>query len=475
MTCWVVGDLVWDAYAYLRWERPAVSFADVLYLAGYPLLALGIVRILVLRTPGRYREGLLDGVAFAIAAAIATWAFLVVPTTAEASLLDAAVWGAYPFADVLLLAAVAWLVLTPGRRSTPTLLLMFFLSTTLILDLLWTALPLINEGFDLGVLNAGYPVAYAALALAAIVRNSGELTAATSLPEGRMHPARFMLLGFALMTAPTVAIATTTSMSLQSELFLFVASMTLASIVLWRFRIAVRERERVQAELQHQLAHDHLTGLYNRRQWIEGLQLQLLRAGRTGRRVAVLYIDLDDFKPVNDTWGHAAGDDVLSTVAQRLKWLVRPHDVVARVGGDEFAISCEDLTGPADAEEIAVRIIDGLSQPVADRRRARLGVGEHRNRDERRRRRKRNAWSTKPTRPGRIIDGLSQPVAIADELVSVSTSIGIEMSNGHIGSGTHRGRTERPCTGRSRPAAIATRCTAIRSGRRRPLRRHAAG
>src|SRR4029077_7575638 len=124
-----VGDLVWDAYAYLRWERPAVSFADVLYLAGYPLLALGIVRILVLRTPGRYREGLLDGVAFAIAAAIATWAFLVVPTTAEASLLDAAVWGAYPFADVLLLAAVAWLVLTPGRRSTPTLLLMFFLST----------------------------------------------------------------------------------------------------------------------------------------------------------------------------------------------------------------------------------------------------------------------------------------------------------------------------------------------------------
>jgi diguanylate cyclase (GGDEF)-like protein len=383
MTCWVVGDLVWDAYAYLRWERPGVSFADVLYLVGYPLLALGIVRILVLRTPGRYREGLLDGVAFAIAAAIATWAFLVVPTTAEASLLDAVVWGAYPFADVLLLAAVAWLVLTPGRLSTPTLLLMFFLSTTLFLDLLWTAIPLINEGFDLSVLNAGYPVAYAALALAAIVRNSGELTAATTLPEGRMHPARFMLLGFALMTAPTVAIATTTNMSVQSELFLFVASMTLASIVLWRFRIAVRERERVQSELQHQLAHDHLTGLYNRRQWIEGLQLQLLRAGRTGLRVAVLYIDLDDFKPVNDTWGHAAGDDVLSTVAQRLKVLVRPHDVVARVGGDEFAISCEDLSGPADAEEIAVRIIEGLSQPVE----------------------------------------------IADELVSVSASIGITMSD----------------------------------------------
>ena len=275
------------------------------------------------------------------------------------------VWGAYPFADVLLLAAVAWLVLTPGRRSAPTLLLLFFLSGTLILDLLWTAIPLIDENFDPSWLNAGYPIAYAALAFAAIVPNSGELTAATTLSHGRMHPARFMLLGFALMTAPTIAIATTTNMSLESELFLFFASVTLASIVLWRFRIAVREREHVQGALEHQLAHDHLTGLYNRREWVEALKLQLLRAGRTGRQVAVLYIDLDGFKPVNDTWGHSAGDDVLVTVAQRLKLLVRPHDITARVGGDEFAISCEDLSTPADAEEIARRIIEGLAEPVA--------------------------------------------------------------------------------------------------------------
>ena len=365
LACWVIGDLVWDAYAYLRWERPSVSWADLLYLAGYPLMAAGIVRVLTLRTPGRYREGLLDGVAFAIAAAIATWAFLVVPTTRESSLLDAVVWGAYPFADVLLLAAVVWLVLTPGRRSAPTLLLLCFLSGTLILDLLWTAIPLIDESFDPSWLNAGYPIAYAALAFAAIVPNSGELTAATTLSQGRMHPARFMLLGFALMTAPTIAIATTTNMSLESELFLFFASVTLASIVLWRFRIAVREREHVQGALEHQLAHDHLTGLYNRREWVEALKLQLLRAGRTGRQVAVLYIDLDGFKPVNDTWGHSAGDDVLVTVAQRLRLLVRPHDVTARVGGDEFAISCEDLSAPADAEEIARRIIEGLAEPVA--------------------------------------------------------------------------------------------------------------
>ena len=364
LTCWVVGDLLWDTYAYLRWDRPPVSVADVFYLVGYPLLAAGIVRILTLRTPGRYREGLLDGVAFAIAAAIATWAFLVVPTTKDATLLDAAVWGAYPFADVLIFAAVVWLVFTPGRRGAPTLLLLAFLTGTLVLDLLWTAIPLLDATFDPGPLNAGYPIAYAALALAAILPSSGELTSQTTLPPGRMHPTRFMLLGFALMTAPTIAIATKSNMSIASEAFLFVASMTLASIVLWRFRIAVREREHVQAELEHQLAHDHLTGLYNRQQWIEILQLQLSRAVRTRTQVAVLYLDLDGFKPVNDTFGHAAGDFVLVVVAQRLRALVRPHDVVARVGGDEFAISCEDLHTIADAEEIAARIIAGLAEPV---------------------------------------------------------------------------------------------------------------
>ena len=379
ITCWVVGDLLWDGYAYLRWDRPSVSVADLLYLIGYPLLAAGIVRILMLRTPGRYREGLLDGVAFAIAAAIATWAFIVVPTTKDATLLDAAIWGAYPFADVLLFAAVVWLVLTPGRRGPPTLLLLAFLTTTLLLDLVWTAMPLLNANFDPGPFNGGYPIAYAALALAAILPNGGELTRQTSLPAGRMHPARFMLLGFALMTAPTIAIATTSDMSLGSEVFLFVASMTLASIVLWRFRIAVREREHVQGELEHQLAHDHLTGLYNRQQWVEILELQLARAVRTRTQVAVLYLDLDGFKPVNDTFGHSAGDFVLVTIAQRLRVLVRPHDVVARVGGDEFAISCEDLR--PRLRRRGDRGPDPLGAGRAARGRERAGhrVGEHRH------------------------------------------------------------------------------------------------
>ena len=362
MTCWVVGDLIWDTYAYLDWNRPGVSIADALYLAGYPLFAAGILRILALRTPGRYREGLLDGTSFAIAAAIATWALLVVPTTRDASLLDAIVWGAYPFADVLLLAAVAWLVLTPGRRGAATWLLLFFLGATWVLDVLWNALPLLDENFNIERLNAGYPIAYAALAFAASAGNSSELTAPTTMPNGRMHPARFLLLGLALMTAPCIAIGTT-SISSGSKLFLFAASTLLASIVLARFRIAVREREQAHGVLEFQAAHDHLTGLLNRRPWVEQLELQLARARHTARIVAVLYLDLDGFKPVNDSWGHAAGDDLLAAVAGRIRGAVRTRDVVARLGGDEFAICCDDLASDEEAHVIARRVIEAIGEP----------------------------------------------------------------------------------------------------------------
>ncbi|HEY3240413.1 MAG TPA: EAL domain-containing protein [Acidimicrobiia bacterium] len=109
---------------------------------------------------------------------------------------------------------------------------------------------------------------------------------------------------------------------------------------------------------------DPLTTLPNRALFLDRLALALRRQERGGRIVAVLFVDLDRFKAVNDTLGHFAGDLLLVAVAERLGRILRPGDTIARLGGDEFAVVCEGLGGPAGAEEIADRILNCLAAPV---------------------------------------------------------------------------------------------------------------
>jgi diguanylate cyclase (GGDEF)-like protein len=101
----------------------------------------------------------------------------------------------------------------------------------------------------------------------------------------------------------------------------------------------------------------------------------LARADRQSREVAVLYVDLDGFKTVNDTWHHAVGDEVLRTVARRFAKVVRPQDTVARFGGDEFVVLCEELSDAEDAARVARRILESLGRPVHHREgRCRVGA-----------------------------------------------------------------------------------------------------
>ncbi len=103
------------------------------------------------------------------------------------------------------------------------------------------------------------------------------------------------------------------------------------------------ERKRAQLKLTHQALHDALTGLPNRTLFLERLWQALARADRSTAGVALLFLDLDGFKPINDSLGHEAGDRVLTLVARRLEGLLREDDTVARFGGDEFMLLCEGL------------------------------------------------------------------------------------------------------------------------------------
>ncbi len=126
----------------------------------------------------------------------------------------------------------------------------------------------------------------------------------------------------------------------------------------------VTERKALRDRLAYEATHDPMTGLANRAKFTEVVEQSVAVASRLGRRVAVMFVDLDHFKVVNDGLGHAVGDELLMTVAHRLRTVLRKGDVVARFGGDEFLILCGQLSGAQAALEVADRVAEVLAKPV---------------------------------------------------------------------------------------------------------------
>jgi len=124
------------------------------------------------------------------------------------------------------------------------------------------------------------------------------------------------------------------------------------------------ERDTLQERLVHEATHDVLTGLHNRAAAIEFLGQALARASRSSEALAVLFVDLDDFKRANDTHGHAVGDAILREIAGRMVEAARRGDFLARLGGDEFVVVAEGIGDGAEATAIGARLIEAASEPV---------------------------------------------------------------------------------------------------------------
>jgi len=125
----------------------------------------------------------------------------------------------------------------------------------------------------------------------------------------------------------------------------------------------ITEHMLAEERIQRMAHHDSLTGLPNRLLFNDRLNQALTLARRDASRFALLYLDLDQFKPVNDTMGHAVGDELLKSAAARIRRQVRESDTVARVGGDEFAVILSDIARREDAAIVAEKIVGALAAP----------------------------------------------------------------------------------------------------------------
>jgi diguanylate cyclase (GGDEF)-like protein len=150
---------------------------------------------------------------------------------------------------------------------------------------------------------------------------------------------------------------------------------TLVAVCMWVFLawaagVTADERRRMNDLLVHRALHDPLTGLANRTLLTNRLEQALRRGERHGSPVAVIFLDLDDFKSVNDTMGHAAGDKLLAQLGERFAERLRASDTAARIGGDEFAFVCEDLHDQEEAKGIVARLMQALDEPYRHQGRA---------------------------------------------------------------------------------------------------------
>jgi diguanylate cyclase (GGDEF)-like protein len=371
----VVGDVLWTVLEELTGDIPYPSVADLAYLAGYPFLVVALLISVGLRIRGGDRAALLDGAILATSASVVGWLLLMEPAITSAVDLDPAglaVSLAYPIVDLLILGVVLTFVATPGARSVSVILLVASFVSIFVADVVF-ALQVAEETYvDGGALDAFWLVAYALIGVSALHPSMRQVATPHPVPVVWLGPVRLLALGTAMLAGPVILLVNVLSGD-RALVVVAAGALLLALFVLIRLALVVRTlaadvaaRRELERELSFQAAHDPLTGLSNRRRFVERLQ-DLIGAAesptRPRPRIALLFLDLDDFKTVNDTLGHGAGDELLTMVAARLTSLVRPGDVAARLGGDEFGVVLVDADITM-ATAIADRLLEALRDPL---------------------------------------------------------------------------------------------------------------
>jgi diguanylate cyclase (GGDEF)-like protein len=351
---WLAGDLHWSLWLAHDPTPPAYTVGDICYLAFYPLMA-GALIVGMRSAQRRLRAAIsLDVLAGAMITAALAVAVLY-PALSELS--DGApdqvaVNLAYPVGDlvlaVLLLVRIALVGMTHRRSWTPMLagLICFLAADAAFLGL-------IAEGSYLsgGLLDSLWLAGAVLIALgAARHARGGQAVPAQPGWVLSLAPVLFVLAATGLMTVDHFWRTNVVSLILTA------AALVTLSVRLW---LTFGDNARLLAAREHDALHDPLTGLPNRRELAGALGRELALSLRRGTRVSMLMIDIDNFKYVNDTFGHAQGDKLIDAVGRAIRRQMRAGDLLARLGGDEFAALLVDADRAA-AEHCARRIVHAM-------------------------------------------------------------------------------------------------------------------
>jgi diguanylate cyclase (GGDEF)-like protein len=363
---YLAGDVAQTIYE-LSGPLPFPSVADGFYLLFYPLILCGLLRF-----PGGRRDLgarvrlMLDLAIVAIGGAAVVMYVVLGPTVAQSGPdpLQSGISIAYPVGDMVLLVGLGSVLLRRTAVSSARALqsfaggLLFFVAADLVYG--YIQLHSTYQGGD--PVDSLWMIAIALFAVAGAAQTT-PLATTEVIAEDQPHHASW---------APYVAVAIGFGLLLFNERHqrllpdasLVIAAVLLATLVSVRQFLAQRDLLHTQGRLSYQSLHDALTGLPNRALVIDRAEQMLARARRSRTPVAALYVDIDGFKHINDSFGHATGDELLSVVAARLSGIVREADTVGRLGGDEFVVLLEDHTLDAGPELVAERMCQVLGQPI---------------------------------------------------------------------------------------------------------------
>lgn len=372
---YAVGQIIWTYYEEVLDQPPFPSWADAGYLAAYPFLFAGLLLLPRHALPSAVRlRVLLDGVMMMAGVVVFSWYFVLGPAMLQGdeSGFDKLVGAAYPFCDLVLFFCLIFLW-SYSKGLMQRLVVVLFslgLGCILVVDSIFAYGNMHQTYVTGGIIDVGWPLGYMLIALAARAACPASGTAAS--PREELSVPLFVpslwstLLPYAFLPAVGVLLLSTGRLRSATPLEqgVWVGAGVLGAVVVLRQVVALLEtrqlygqvEERNQAlaaanaKLKTLASTDSVTGLLNHRAFQSQLDQEISRANRSGRSVALMMVDLDDFRVVNNTHGHQAGDRMLIALAEALKMSLRVGDSAGRYGGDEFAA----LLPEADLEEALI-------------------------------------------------------------------------------------------------------------------------